>query len=182
MTYTAGVDYEKNDIPMGIVAEYYGRMEKHRNKKERKRHGQVYTPVEVVHFIVNSIIEITLGQFAEDGKLPPMQAQDPFCGSGIFPLIMLRKLHEATGIPKQDLVEHVIMANDVDLGAVNACKAALRAEVGTYCKTNVEWGDTFAEFFVESEPLAHVTDLDEIDKLNAMFAKDRQAHAKGGKP
>ncbi len=176
MTYKAGVDYAEDDKAMSIVAEYYGRLEAYRSdeagKKERKAGGQVYTPVEVANFMCRSVIELTLEHFAEGDQLPPISCQDPFCGSGIFPLIMLRLLHEKTGVSKKDLVEHTIMANDIDLGAVNACKAALRVEVGSHCKTNVEWGDTLAGFFVESEPLAHITDMGQIAKFNASFQAD----------
>ena len=74
--------------------------------------GIVYTPIEIVDFIVHSVNEILTTEFAQTLGSPSVQILDPFTGMGIF---LTRLLHSGL-IPLdqlQNTYQHTLYANEI---------------------------------------------------------------------
>lgn len=145
--------------------------------RQYKRKEVVYTPPEIVRFIINSSVKMAYEKHHAEGDADiAFRALDPFCGGGIFPLFTLRLLSRLMTISKKEIVENCIIGVEIDLGGVNTTKRSLRHEVGENCKTKILWGDTFAEYVERSDHLEHITDLAEIEKLNKEFLGRRDVY------
>ena len=177
-----------NDTSLKIVNDYYDLIREHRTTGNIK--NQVYTPIEIVEHIVNSTIPKAIKEFQKKKQpLQDMNILDPCCGSGIFLLYAVRKVHELTGIPKKDIIENNIHGIDIDLGAVNATKRMLQNEAKTKCNFQIYWGDFLCDFFLKADHLSHITNLVEVDKLNkyledgrTIFLEEYNKHVKNPDP
>ena len=170
------MEYDKQDSSMKLVYDYYDLITEHR-KKQGITKTQVYTPPQIVDHIVNSTIPLAVEKFREEKRpLLELNIMDPCCGSGIFLLAAVRKMHELTHLPKKDIIENNIHGIDIDLGAVNATKQMLDNEAGTKCKNKIYWGDFLCDFFLKSDKLKHIRNLAEIDELNKYFEKARNIY------
>lgn len=67
-----------------------------------EKFGIVYTPVEVVDFIINSVNDVLNREFKEQLTTPGIKIIDPFTGTGTFIIRLLDKLKEL-GISNEDL-------------------------------------------------------------------------------
>ena len=84
-------------------------------RDEVKRLGIVYTPVEIVDFMVRSAEAICRKEFARSISDQNVHVLDPFCGTGTF-LTQLLELRDANG-------DHIIRDEDIDrkyLGEIHA--------------------------------------------------------------
>lgn len=84
-----------------------------------EKFGIVYTPVEVVDFIVNSVSDVLKSEFGESICNPGIKVLDPFTGTGTFIVRLLDKLTE-TAINDNDLqikYENDIWCNEIMLMA-----------------------------------------------------------------
>lgn len=82
-----------------------------------EKFGIVYTPVEVVDFIVNSVSDVLKLEFGESICNPGIKVLDPFTGTGTFIVRLLDKLKE-TAISNSDLqakYENDIWCNEIML-------------------------------------------------------------------
>ncbi len=59
-----------------------------------EKFGIVYTPVEVVDFIINSVVKVLQSEFGESITKPGIKILDPFTGTGTFIVRLLDKLKE----------------------------------------------------------------------------------------
>lgn len=67
-----------------------------------EKFGIVYTPVEIVDFIVNSVAQVLKDEFGQSITSPGIKILDPFTGTGTFIVRLLDKLKEL-GISNEDL-------------------------------------------------------------------------------
>ena len=160
------IEKHPDDKALCIGWEYYDSLKQYQSKE------QVYTPIEIVQFMVNSSVPLAWEKYQKDdmakqGKdVTQFRFLDPCCGGGIFPVIGLRKMAELMPLSKKEIVENCLIASDIDLGAVNTTKRALQIEVGEPCRTKVHWADFLCSYFHESSHLEHLTDLAEIAAQN----------------
>ena len=70
--------------------------------KSAEKFGIVYTPVEIVDFIINSVSDVLKNEFGESITNPGIKVLDPFTGTGTFIVRLLDKLKEL-GINNEDL-------------------------------------------------------------------------------
>lgn len=82
-----------------------------------EKFGIVYTPVEIVDFIINSVCDVLKTEFNESITNPGIKVLDPFTGTGTFIVRLLDKFKELS-INKEDLknkYENDIWCNEIML-------------------------------------------------------------------
>ena len=100
---------------LDILRQIYDGFFKEAMQDEVKRLGIVYTPVEIVDFMVRSAEAICRKEFGRSISDENVHVLDPFCGTGTF-LTQLLELRDANG-------EHIIRDEDIDrkyLGEIHA--------------------------------------------------------------
>lgn len=116
-----------------IVIELYDKFFRHAFPKTAERLGIVYTPVEVVDFILHSVDEVLQSEFGQSLSSDGVQILDPFTGTGTFVTRIIQNgLISKEQLRKKYLSE--IHANEILLlayyiAAVNI-EAAYHAAVG----------------------------------------------------
>ena len=97
-----------------IVVELYDKFFRNAFPKMTERLGIVYTPVEVVDFIIHSINHILQSEFGQTLGSPGVHILDPFAGTGTFITRLLQ-----SGLITQDELpykyQHEIHANEIVL-------------------------------------------------------------------
>ncbi len=174
--YIQGSDLLAVDKPMCIMAGYYEQLKKHRGEVGQKETASYYTPIMLAHFLVKQGIDSLVDDPEYTKPYEEWRIWEPSCGSGVFVIEALRQFHDVSGIPKKQIAARNLFGNDIDLGAINACKRAIWADVGERCQTNIQWGDTTTDFFARSDMLEYVTDMDVIDFCNHKFMQGNVAH------
>ena len=97
-------------------------------RDEVKRLGIVYTPVEIVDFMVRSAEAICRKEFARSISDENVHVLDPFCGTGTF-LTQLLELRDAEG-------NHIIRDEDIDRKYLREIHGNLKAESNHQRGTN----------------------------------------------
>lgn len=108
----AGID--KADAKQKIIVELYDKFFRNAFPKMTERLGIVYTPVEVVDFIIHSVNEVLLSEFGQTLGSKGVHILDPFTGTGTFITRLLQ-----SGLIKPEELEHKyrheIHANEIVL-------------------------------------------------------------------
>lgn len=108
----AGID--KADAKQKIIVELYDKFFRNAFPKMTERLGIVYTPVEVVDFIIHSVNEVLQSEFGQTMGSKGVHILDPFTGTGTFITRLLQ-----SGLIKPDELEHKyrheIHANEIVL-------------------------------------------------------------------
>lgn len=108
----AGID--KADAKQKIIVELYDKFFRNAFPKMTERLGIVYTPVEVVDFIIHSVNEVLQSEFGQTLGSRGVHILDPFTGTGTFITRLLQ-----SGLIKPDELEHKyrheIHANEIVL-------------------------------------------------------------------
>ncbi|MCA1404659.1 DEAD/DEAH box helicase [Ensifer sp. IC3342] len=108
----AGID--KADAKQKIIVELYDKFFSTAFRKMTDRLGIVYTPVEVVDFIIHSVNEVLQSEFGQTLGSKGVHILDPFTGTGTFITRLLQ-----SGLIKPDELEHKyrneIHANEIVL-------------------------------------------------------------------
>lgn len=108
----AGVD--KPDAKQKIIVELYDKFFRNAFPKMTERLGIVYTPVEVVDFIIHSVNEVLQSEFGQTLGSKGVHILDPFTGTGTFITRLLQ-----SGLIKPEELEHKykheIHANEIVL-------------------------------------------------------------------
>jgi len=97
-----------------IVVELYDKFFRNAFPKMTERLGIVYTPVEVVDFIIHSVGEVLKGEFGQTLGSPGVHIIDPFTGTGTF----ITRLLQSGLITREQLArkyKHEIHANEIVL-------------------------------------------------------------------
>jgi predicted helicase len=108
----AGID--KADAKQKIIVELYDKFFRNAFPKMTERLGIVYTPVEVVDFIIHSVNEVLQSEFGQTLGNKGVHILDPFTGTGTFITRLLQ-----SGLIKPEELEHKyrheIHANEIVL-------------------------------------------------------------------
>jgi len=108
----AGID--KADAKQRIIVELYDKFFRNAFPKMTERLGIVYTPVEVVDFIIHSVNEVLQTEFEQTLGSQGVHILDPFTGTGTFITRLLQ-----SGLIKPEELEHKyrheIHANEIVL-------------------------------------------------------------------
>ena len=116
-----------------LIKELYDKFFQKAFKRTSERLGIVYTPIEIVDFILHSVDDLLRSEFNETLSAPGVQILDPFTGTGAFIVRMIENgLITPDALPHKYL--HEIHANEIVLlayyiAAVNI-EAAYHAAVG----------------------------------------------------
>jgi predicted helicase len=97
-----------------VVIELYDKFFRTAFPKMAERLGIVYTPVEVVDFIIHSVAEVLEQEFRTNLSAPDVHIIDPFTGTGTF----IVRLLQSGLIPPADLLrkyQHELHANEIIL-------------------------------------------------------------------
>jgi predicted helicase len=107
-------DIDKADAKQKIIVELYDKFFRNAFPKMTERLGIVYTPVEVVDFIIHSVNEVLQSEFGQTLGSKGVHILDPFTGTGTFITRLLQ-----SGLIKPDELEHKyrheIHANEIVL-------------------------------------------------------------------
>ena len=68
----------------GFIKKIYGNFFESADKKSAERHGVVYTPVEIIDFIIHSVEDLLKRNFGVCLNDRPVKVIDPFAGTGTF--------------------------------------------------------------------------------------------------
>lgn len=108
----AGID--KADAKQKIIVELYDKFFRNAFPRMTERLGIVYTPVEVVDFIIHSVNEVLQSEFGQTLGSKGVHIVDPFTGTGTFITRLLQ-----SGLIKPEELEHKyrheIHANEIVL-------------------------------------------------------------------
>lgn len=108
----AGID--RADAKQKIIVELYDKFFRNAFPKMTERLGIVYTPVEVVDFIIHSVNEVLQSEFSQTLGSKGVHILDPFTGTGTFITRLLQ-----SGLIKPEEMEHKyrneIHANEIVL-------------------------------------------------------------------
>jgi predicted helicase len=108
----AGID--KADVKQKIIVELYDKFFRNAFPKMTERLGIVYTPVEVVDFIIHSVNEVLQSEFGQTLGSQGVHILDPFTGTGTF----ITRLLQSGLIKPEELAhkyQHEIHANEIVL-------------------------------------------------------------------
>ncbi len=157
-----------DDPQLQMIDRYYSAMQERRAALGRARHGQVYTPWEVVEFMVRSALDKVVSTYGQD-RLREARILDPCCGAGPFLVSAARRFSRAAGCTIADALARNVYGADIDLGAVLTARSVL-ASMAFGARPFVMWADTLADFAwllgrVEIDAL----DIPAIDAANAAF-------------
>jgi predicted helicase len=144
-----------------IMTELYERFFKIAFPKLSDQLGIVYTPVEIVDFILNSVQELLLSEFNTKLSNKDVHLFDPFTGTGTF----IARLISENYIELKDLTrkfENEIHANEIVLLAYYI--AAINVESVFYEKTNNKIYKTF-EGIVLTDTFQMYEDGDLLDEV-----------------
>ena len=100
-----------------IIRKLFEKFFQYAMPKSAEKFGIVYTPVEIVDFIINSVSDVLKSEFNESITSPGIKILDPFTGTGTFIVRLLDKLKKL-GISDQDLkskYENDIWCNEIML-------------------------------------------------------------------
>ena len=96
-----------------FIKKIYGNFFESADKKSTEKHGIVYTPVEIIDFIINSVQHILKKEFNTEFNDRSVKVMDPFTGTGTF----LTRLLES-GFIQENMYEkykHDLIANEMIL-------------------------------------------------------------------
>jgi predicted helicase len=97
-----------------IITELYEKFFKYAFPRTAEKLGIVYTPIEIVDFIINSVQKVIKNEFGSSLSEKDVQIIDPFTGTGTFIARLLQSGH----IKKKDMLwkySHEIHANEIIL-------------------------------------------------------------------
>lgn len=146
-----------------IIVELYDKFFKNAFPKMTERLGIVYTPVEVVDFIIHSINDVLKSEFKQTLGSKGVHIIDPFTGTGTF----VTRLLQSGLISKDELAykfQNEIHANEIVLlayyiAAINIEQVYHAIMGGDYMPFNgICLTDTFALY----EPSSHAIDSDVV--------------------
>lgn len=100
-----------------IIRKLFEKFFKYALPSSAEKFGIVYTPIEIVDFIINSVSDVMKTEFGESITNKDVKILDPFTGTGTFIVRLLDKL-KSLGINDDDFkykYDHDIWANEIML-------------------------------------------------------------------
>lgn len=96
-----------------FIKKIYGNFFESADKKGTEQHGIVYTPIEIVDFIINSIQHILKKEFYMSFNDRQVKVLEPFAGTGSFLVRLLESDHIKTNLYEK--YKHDLFANELIL-------------------------------------------------------------------
>jgi predicted helicase len=155
----AGID--NAEAKQRIVVELYDKFFRNAFPKMTERLGIVYTPVEVVDFIIHSVNEVLQSEFGQTLGSKGVHIMDPFTGTGTF----ITRLLQSGLIKPEELAHkysHEIHANEIVLlayyiAAINIEAVYHSLSGGDYQPFNgICLTDTFQLYEQDKDLIAHL--------------------------
>lgn len=149
-----------------VIRTLFEKFFKYAMPDKAEKFGIVFTPVEVVDFMINSVSEVLKNEFNESLINKGIKILDPFTGTGTYVVRLLDKLKEL-GISDEDFkykYQNDIWCNEIMLLS--------------YYISLINIEDTYGRIIGEFEPFTHdvLTDTFETaekhDKQNILFEED----------
>ncbi len=149
-----------------VIRTLFEKFFKYAMPDKAEKFGIVFTPVEVVDFMINSVSEVLKNEFNESLINKGIKILDPFTGTGTYVVRLLDKLKEL-GISDEDFkykYKNDIWCNEIMLLS--------------YYISLINIEDTYGRIIGEFEPFTHdvLTDTFETaenhDKQNILFEED----------
>ena len=106
-------DIKTREARQNFIKKIYGNFFVSADKKSAEKHGIVYTPIEVIDFILNSVQDVLHDEFGTDFSDRAIKMLDPFAGTGTF----LSRLLESgmLGDNPYEKYKHDLFANELIL-------------------------------------------------------------------
>lgn len=149
----------------------YERFFKAFNPKIADTHGIVYTPREVVDFMVKSVEEILQRDFSRSLADAGVHTLDPFVGTGTFMLAALRHIHEASPDALAHKYAHELHANEITLMAYYIAAMNIEHE---YFERTGEYAPFDGICFVDTFSIADKTDEANTISFHAMTEENTE--------
>ena len=153
-----------------FIKKIYGNFFESADKKGTEKHGIVYTPVEIVDFIINSVQYILKKEFNTEFNDRSVKVMDPFTGTGTF----LTRLLESDFI-KENIYEkykHDLIANEIVLLANYIATVNIETTYSSLRKGNkyvpfegISYTDTLSLNARYRENEIHRTKLSTLDNI-----------------
>lgn len=149
-----------------VIRTLFEKFFKYAMPDKAEKFGIVFTPVEVVDFMINSVSDVLKNEFKESLINKGIKILDPFTGTGTYVVRLLDKLKEL-GISDEDFkykYQNDIWCNEIMLLS--------------YYISLINIEDTYGRIIGEFEPFTHdvLTDTFETaekhDKQNILFEED----------
>ena len=77
-------EIKSREARQNFIKKIYGNFFESANKKETEQHGVVYTPVELIDFIINSVQYLLKKHFKTEFNQRAVKVLEPFAGTGTF--------------------------------------------------------------------------------------------------
>lgn len=137
-----------------IIRKLFEKFFKYALPSSAEKFGIVYTPIEIVDFIINSVSDVLKNEFNESIANKGVKILDPFTGTGTFIVRVLDKL-KSLGISDEDFTHkynHDIWANEIMLLA--------------YYISLINIEDTYGKIVSKFSPFNHdvLTDTFELEE------------------
>lgn len=137
-----------------IIRKLFEKFFKYALPSSAEKFGIVYTPIEIVDFIINSVSDVLKNEFNESIANKGVKILDPFTGTGTFIVRVLDKL-KSLGISNEDFTHkynHDIWANEIMLLA--------------YYISLINIEDTYGKIVSKFSPFNHdvLTDTFELEE------------------
>ena len=162
-----------------------GRDSSDKNTKQwAQQNGVVYTPKEVIDFMVAETSRLLRQEFGEDFGSEEVHVEDPFTGDGRYPEAILRFTAENGKNGGVEACYANMWANELDPNVAGIAKANLEETytelTGESREANVTNMDTF-KIDPESNPPREWTDEEQARHLKEI-AEEEKAKKKSGRP
>jgi predicted helicase len=176
----SGID--SSESKQALVKKLYEKFFQHALPMAQTKFGIVYTPTEIVDFIINSVESVLKSEFKESLSAPGVKILDPFTGTGTFIIELLKKLKEE-GIDKEQLLskyQNDIWCNEIMLLAYYIALINIEDVFGGYYGSFVPFQhavltDTFQ--MAERGHSKDVTALVEDEEFAKASAKEKEEAA-----
>ena len=96
-----------------FIKKIYGNFFESADKKGTEQHGIVYTPVEIIDFIINSVQHVLKKEFNTDFNSRAVKVLEPFAGTGSFLVRLLESGYITSNLYEK--YKHDIYANELIL-------------------------------------------------------------------
>ena len=130
------------------ITRIYDNFFKGADPKGTKKHGIVYTPPEIIDFIINSVQDVLVSEFGKDFADNNVKILDPFTGTGSFITKLINSGYLDSNLTKK--YEQDIYANEIMLLAYYVATVNIETTFKNRCKSNrdipfegINYTDTF---------------------------------------
>ena len=140
------------------IKRIYDNFFKGADPKGTKKHGIVFTPIEIVDFIINSIQDVLISEFGKDFADNNVKILDPFTGTGSFITRLIDSRYIDSNLTKK--YEQDIYANELTLLAYYVATVNIETTFKNRCIGNREIpfeGINYTDTFTHN-PLYHTGD------------------------